>query len=133
MSLQIIIDTGTNNLPIMSEWLLFNSNEQFFSYITARTSYFQWNDDICFVLDLAHWNNRPKVDMSLHSHTLFWFQDNQSLLLLLNAACLAEKQQIPILSSLVWPDQGSNHRSTTLEPSMLTITLHRWCGYYLSI
>jgi hypothetical protein len=33
--------------------------------------------------------------MSLHSDTLFWFWANQSLLLLLNAACLAEKQQIP--------------------------------------
>ena len=34
--------------------------------------------------------------MSPHSDTLFWFRANQSLLLLLNAACLAEKQQIPI-------------------------------------
>ena len=37
--------------------------------------------------------------MSLYSDTLFWFRANQSLLFLflLNAACLAEKQQIPIL------------------------------------
>jgi len=35
--------------------------------------------------------------MSLHSGTLFWFRANQSLLFLLNDACLAEKQQIPIL------------------------------------
>jgi hypothetical protein len=35
--------------------------------------------------------------MSLHSDTLFWFRANQPLLFLLNAACLAEKQQIPIL------------------------------------
>ena len=40
--------------------------------------------------------------MSPHSNTLFWFQANQSLLFLLNAACLAEKQQIPILLSLAW-------------------------------
>jgi hypothetical protein len=68
---------------------------------------FQWDgDEILFVLDqqaelvfivLAHWNNSPRVDMSLHSDTLFWFRANQSLLFLLNAACLAEKQQIPIL------------------------------------
>ena len=38
------------------------------------------------------------------------------------AACLAEKQQIPILLSLVWPDRGSNPRSTALEASTLTIT-----------
>ena len=42
---------------------------------------------------LAHWN------MSLHSDTLFWFRANQSLLFLLNIACLVEKQQIPILKS----------------------------------
>ena len=37
---------------------------------------------------------------------------SQSLLFLLNAACLAEKQHIPILKSLVWPDWGMNPRST---------------------
>ena len=49
--------------------------------------------------------------MSHHSDTLFWFRANQSLLFLLNAACLAEKQQIPILYYLVWPDRG-------LEPTI---------------
>jgi hypothetical protein len=34
--------------------------------------------------------------MLLHSNTLFWFRANQSLLFLLNAACLTEKQQIQI-------------------------------------
>jgi hypothetical protein len=38
---------------------------------------------------------------------------------LLNAACLAEKQQIPILKSLVLPHRGSNPRSS--EANMLTI------------
>jgi hypothetical protein len=60
--------------------------------------------------------------MSLHLDTLFWFRANQSLLFLLNAACLAEKQQIPILKSLAWPDLGSNPRSTAVEASTLTIT-----------
>jgi hypothetical protein len=46
---------------------------------------------------IANWNNNPWVDMSLHSDTLFWFRANQSLLFLLNAVCLAKKQQIPIL------------------------------------
>jgi hypothetical protein len=35
--------------------------------------------------------------MSLHADPLFWFRASQSLLLLLNAACLAEKKQILIL------------------------------------
>jgi hypothetical protein len=54
---------------------------------------------ICIVL--AHWNNSPRLDMSLHSDTLFRVRTNQSLLFLLNAAWLAQKQQIQILKSLV--------------------------------
>jgi hypothetical protein len=57
-----------------------------------------------------------------HLDTLFWFQDNQSELFLLNDACLAEKRQIPILKCLVWPDRGSNPRFTALEACTLTIT-----------
>jgi hypothetical protein len=45
--------------------------------------------------------------MSLHSDTLFWFQTNISLLLLLKAAFVAKKQQIP---SLVWRDKELNPR-----------------------
>jgi hypothetical protein len=41
--------------------------------------------------------------MSPHFDTLFWFLGNQSLLLLLKAAYLAEKQQIPIwIFGLTW-------------------------------
>ena len=71
---------------------------------------------------LAHWNNSPRIDMSLHSDTLFWFRSNQSVLFLLNAACLAEKQQIRTVLSLAWLDRGSNPRSTVLKASTLTIT-----------
>jgi hypothetical protein len=71
----------------------------------ARTSQFQWNEDeVRFVLDqhaeLDFYSasfNSPRVDMSLHSDTLFWFRANQSLLFLLNPVCLVEKQHIPIL------------------------------------
>jgi hypothetical protein len=37
------------------------------------------------------------ADMSLHLDILFWFRDNQSLLLLINAECAAEKLQIHIV------------------------------------
>jgi len=40
---------------------------------------------------------QQQVDMSLHSYKLSCFRANQYLLLLLNDACLAEKQLIPIL------------------------------------
>ena len=41
----------------------------------------------CTFIVLDHWNNSPLVDVKLHSDTLSWFRVNQSLLLLLNAAC----------------------------------------------
>ena len=74
----------------------------------------------------TRWNNSPRVDLSLHSDTLFWFRANKSLLFLLNAVCLAEKQQIPILYSLVWPDRGSIPWSTALEVSTLAIKPPMW-------
>jgi hypothetical protein len=37
--------------------------------------------------------------MTLHSDTLFWFRANQSMLFLLNAACLEVKQPMPIVLS----------------------------------
>jgi hypothetical protein len=74
---------------------------QFLSSAIERTSSIQWDDDddVCFVLDMlslnfivsAHWNKSTQVDTSLYSHTFYWFWVNQSLLLLLNAACLVEK------------------------------------------
>ena len=72
---------------------------------------------------LDHWNNSGLVDMLLPSDTLLWYWANQSLLFLLNAVCLAEKQQILLLLRLVWLDRGSNPQSTAFEASMLTITL----------
>jgi hypothetical protein len=47
-------------------------------------------------------NNNPRVDNSLHSHTLSRFRTNQSLILFLRATYLAEKKkkQIPVLNSV---------------------------------
>jgi hypothetical protein len=66
--------------------------------------------------DMSLHSDKLWDDMSLYSDT-FWLWTKQSLHLLLIAAYLAEKQQIPVLYSLVWPDQDSN----LLEVSMLTI------------
>ena len=46
---------------------------------------------------LAHWNNDTRVDMSVHTDTSFWLWDNQSLLFLLNAACLAENNNANVI------------------------------------
>ena len=116
-----------------SEWLLFNANSAIFQLyhgvnklifnemIMLFALYYTNTLSWIFIV-LANWNNSLRVGMSLHSDTLFWFRTNQSLLFLLNAASLAKKQQIPIAQSLVWPDRGSNPRSTALEASTLTIT-----------
>ena len=111
---------------VLVHWLLFNANSAIFQLCHGG------NKLIFNVLDqpsvgwisivLAHWNNSPRVDRSLHSDTLFWFGASQSLLFLLNTAYLADKQQLPMLWSLVWPDRGSSPRSIALEVSMLTIT-----------
>jgi len=62
--------------------------EQCFSYIIARTSYILmkwWWWRFCtrptrwagiFIL-LAHWDNRPRWDLSLYLDTLAWFRANQ--------------------------------------------------------
>ena len=92
----------------MSEWLLINANSAICQLYHGeyKLIFNRDDDEVRFVLDqhteldfivLAHWNNSPQVEMSPHSDTLFWFRVNQSFLLFLNAACLAEKQQIPIL------------------------------------
>ena len=68
--------------------------------------------------------------MSLHSDTLYWFRANQSLLLFLNAAYLAEKQQIQILAfGLTWSGleptiyrtrgEQSNHYTTDVVRDMI--------------
>ena len=49
------------------------------------------------IIVLAHWNNSPLVDMSLHLDSLVGFRATQYLLLLVNAAYLGVKEQIPIL------------------------------------
>ena len=55
---------------------------------------------------LAHRNNSLWVDMSRPIDTFSSFLDNQSLILLLKAACIEKKHQITILNSLVCPNRG---------------------------
>jgi hypothetical protein len=80
----------------------------------------------------AHWNNSLSVNMSLHSDTLSRFRTNQSLLLFLNVASLAEKQQISILILWYDPTWTWNPISTALQTSTLIVTpLMRQTDIYL--
>ena len=82
------------------------------------TNTLSWN----FIV-LGHWNNSPLVDILLHTDTLFWFRADQSLFVLLNAACLAERKNInfivfgmtrPELESTIYriPGKHANHYAT---------------------
>ena len=115
-------------------------NQQFISYyhgenklilneIMMRSDLYWTNTSSWILTVLAHWNNSPRIDMSPHSDTLSRFRTNSSLRFFLNAACLAEKQQIPILYSFVWPNWGSHPQSTTLEANTLTITPSMRLGF----
>ena len=93
---------------------------------------------------LTHWNNSPRVEMSLHSDTLFWFRASQSLLFLLNAAYLAEKHKIKTLKFLVWPDlscvltiyhtrgEHANHYATNTVANIESRS-HHLCYYMYCI
>ena len=91
-----------------SAWLsdsCLTPTHHFFCHIMARTSKFSirwWCGPLCtrltclvgFCIVLTHWNNSPRIDMSPHSDTWSWL-----VLLLLNAACIVEKQECWYLMS----------------------------------
>jgi hypothetical protein len=72
-------------------------NKLIFNEMMMISAWYYTNILSWIFIVLAHWNNSPRIDMSLHSDTLSWFRSNQSLLFLLNAACLAERKQITSL------------------------------------
>ena len=86
----------------LNEWLLFNDNSAIFQLyhgenkfnfneMMMKSTLYLTNTQSWIFIVLGHWNNSQWVDMSLHSYTLFWYRAIQSLLFLLNAACLAKK------------------------------------------
>ena len=113
-------------LPIwwMSEWLLLSAKWAIFQlYLGENKLHFKWDnydDDTHFVPALS-WIfivlKQQCVDISLHLNTLLHF---------LNAACLEERQNRWISSSLTWAKQVSNPRSTALYACTLTITPPMW-------
>ena len=111
----------------LSEWLLFNANSAIFHLYHRET--FQWDDDEArFILDHTELDfysvsSLQQQIAGKHVAPLGLIILIPSLpVFVLNAACLAEQQQMPMLKSLVWPDRGSNPWSAALEESMLTIT-----------
>ena len=88
------------------------------------------------LVELAHRNNSLQVQMSLQLDTLSWFRANQSLLLLLNAACLEEKLQIqkkvfdltpPGLEPTIYHTRGEHVNDYTTDERLVNIS-----GLFLS-
>jgi hypothetical protein len=83
----------------VNEWLLFNANSAIVLAISWREQVnFQWDDDeVRFVLDqhaelyVYSASSLRQQSADRHVAPLSWFRANQSMLFLLNAACLTEK------------------------------------------
>ena len=88
-------------------WLLFNANLGIFQ--------------------LYHWNNSPRVDMLLHSEILFWFRANQSLIFLLNAACLS------VLEPMIYHTQGEHANHYTTDALVVLERVWETVDEYLSV
>ena len=84
-----------------------------------------------FAIIVAYWNNSPRVDISLYSDTLSWFQANQSLFFLLNAAWRIRGETTNISLLLSWQERSSNPRSTALDRARRSFkSLHHRYGSY---
>ena len=71
--------------------------------------------------------------MFLLSDTLFWFQANKYFLFLLNAACLLEKQQIPIILSLAWLTGAVMFQLILLYRSQMMHTIFNLCSWFSGV
>ena len=101
---------------------------------------YQWHDDeVRFILDqhagLDFDNASSLKQQSTCRHVtplghIILNPSQPVFVFLLNAACLAKEQQIPIIKSLIWPDRGLNPQYTTLEASTLTITPPMWFCWF---
>jgi hypothetical protein len=64
--------------------LYHGDNKLIFNKMMKMSTLFYTNALSWIFIVLAHWNNCPRVDISLHSNTFFWFRADQPLLFLLN-------------------------------------------------
>ena len=77
---KLIDRVGNYSLPKIVSLYFFNPYFIIKLNLQSKTGKSEWVSDCCLT-------PIQRVDMSLHSDTLFWFRTNQSLLLLPNAAC----------------------------------------------
>ena len=92
---------------LKSKWLLFNTNSAIFQLYHGENkltfkemmmrSTLYWTNTLSWIFSASSLKQQS-VDRHVTplGHITSWFWANQSLLFLLNVACLEEKQQIPI-------------------------------------
>jgi hypothetical protein len=119
---------------MLSEWvnILYLQNEQIFSSIMARRSYISMRIPWCSLFSrptclVGFYTASSQTQQSESRHVaslqyIILIPSQTVFRLLFKNASLAEKQQIPNLLFLLWPDCGSNPRYITLEMSSLSIT-----------
>ena len=90
----------------------FTPFEQYFNKITfdeMMMSVLYQTHTISWMLPLAHWNNSPPLNISLNSHSSSRFRAHLFLPFVVDAAYLAEKQQLILLTGTrthIKPDSG---------------------------
>ena len=135
----------------MSEWLLFNANSAIIQLYHVENKLI-FNEMMAMRLNFysaSSLKQQSEMDMSLHSDTLFWFQANQSLLLLLNAACIVGKQKYQFYSpwfdptrartqDLLTQGEHANHYTTdavkklnewSMFRSMVSFIIMHWLNF----
>ena len=89
------------------------------------------------IIVLAHWNNSPLVDMSLHLDTLGGFRATQYLLILINAAYLGWRSRYQFFN--LWFDSTSalshtweQHANYYTTDAVCVSIEHRCCCFHLT-
>ena len=117
MSIMLIMSCYTGFFNVRRGWQSLNTGPRFYLRLIRRTGWLWISTSRTTVgrpfkpkklsvpflypgvpagfIMIAHWNNSAWVDVLPHSDT--WSRSNQSLVLFINGACFAEKQQIPIV------------------------------------
>ena len=87
-------------------------------------------------IEQAHWNNSPQVENIAPPRHIILIPSQPVWSYSLMLKRWAEKQQILIIYSLIWPDRGLNQQSTPFKARTITITslmqlLKLWARFFL--
>ena len=105
---------------MIKEWVLFNpssaicqlyhgENNLIYNEMMMRSALYYINMLSWIFIKLGHGNNSPQIDMSPPLGNIILIPSQPVFLFLLNVACLAEKQRIPISKSIIWLEPTIYH------------------------